>query len=305
MHNIIVKTTFKNNLELLKPFYNFYKSVWNPKTFVFLVGCTEGIPIELAKISKLMRYKLDMRKKLGDIKFASGITLYQYGNMMYILYNTKKHYSSARVWDKLRGDLFRYIEKHINPKDSYERTLSVDNDDFFYVKNVSETIKKSKIYFHALEFLPPLKLKKGEKFQFISTRYYYTFKANRGKIHPSHGLCSELTWPIFSNVGHAIKTKELQSSCLEKLSKFEKHNAVKLSEMDGFSFSFGCLDLDYLIRSKHWLQSMRQNDGQVTMTHKLSRKDIEKEFKTNFILTEEEKSTNIIFEVSGFEEFFF
>ena len=35
MNTILVQTTFKNSFTLLKPFYLFYKDVWNPQHFIF------------------------------------------------------------------------------------------------------------------------------------------------------------------------------------------------------------------------------------------------------------------------------
>ena len=38
MRNILVRTTFKDDLILLKAFYKFYSAIWNPQTFIFYVG---------------------------------------------------------------------------------------------------------------------------------------------------------------------------------------------------------------------------------------------------------------------------
>ena len=41
MNNILVKTTFKDHLILLKPFHKFYTKYWNPKTFIYYIGYTQ------------------------------------------------------------------------------------------------------------------------------------------------------------------------------------------------------------------------------------------------------------------------
>lgn len=36
MNDLLIITTFKNNYEYLKPYYNFYKKIWKPKKNVIL-----------------------------------------------------------------------------------------------------------------------------------------------------------------------------------------------------------------------------------------------------------------------------
>ena len=38
---LLVTTTYKNNFTLLELFYKFYKKVWNPTNFLFIVGNTD------------------------------------------------------------------------------------------------------------------------------------------------------------------------------------------------------------------------------------------------------------------------
>ena len=39
--NLLITTTYKNNFTLLELFYKFYKHIWNPSNFLFIVGNTD------------------------------------------------------------------------------------------------------------------------------------------------------------------------------------------------------------------------------------------------------------------------
>ena len=70
-NNILITTTFKNNITLLKPFYLFYKDIWNPRQFCFFIGLSENGARE--KFKKKICECLNITLKESSIKLISNI----------------------------------------------------------------------------------------------------------------------------------------------------------------------------------------------------------------------------------------
>ena len=306
--NLLIKTTFKNNLSLLKPFYNFHKDVWNPRRFCFIIGYTGTEEEEKKKIQKIfpsMRFEdqiLVEEPEIGEL--AWNMKIFHHEEIYIILYGTKLKHSNPKEWDSLRSKLLRKTEKYVDDG-KFKRHLSVDNDDFHYVGDPEKALENDLIFFHSLEFVPPRRLLPESDFLFVGCRYFFREKASGHKIRNTCGNCSVIDWRKYDSISHSQPPeimKRKKKECRKILKGYKNGiNGRKIKDMDGFCFSFSCLSLEYLLKEKHWTYS--QSDP--TMIHRLDNKALIKNFMDNYTLTEDETKTTTCVKVNDFKKYFF
>ena len=200
VNNILISTTFKNSTVLLKPFYSFYKDIWNPRQFVFFIGVSKSYRINefYKNICSCLNITLtESSYKLNNIPNAYNIKLYKGNeNINVIFYNTELQYN-RNVWATLRKNLFKLIHTcaEFNTFDYY---LNTDNDDFFYIKDVSKyltnyNINKQCNTFHGVEFVSHDNFNVEHDLNFISHSYYFRVKSSK-KLDgmSSHGYCRQI-----------------------------------------------------------------------------------------------------------------
>ena len=90
MNNVLIKTTFKDHLVFLKPFYKFYKKYWNPRTFIFYIGYTYNDSKDIIKvIEDKFNEKISLINNYQtNIPYANKIEIYNLKNMVFVLYKT-------------------------------------------------------------------------------------------------------------------------------------------------------------------------------------------------------------------------
>lgn len=302
--NLLIKTTFKNNLYLLRPFYKFHQAVWKPRRFVFIIGYTGTLEEETQKIEKIFpSYSLKKSESIGSVgKLARSMVLFKEGHLFFVLYKTDQNYDTTFTWDRLKGDIFRHINKYIDDG-KFKRHLTVDNDDFHYVKDPEEAIKKDVVFFHSMEFIPGKeKPKKDSDFVFIGMRYFFRRKGCGGVVANSCSGCSVISWEKYNNVCHNSKHDKLKYNiCKEKLKDFKNGiSDKKLDDLDSFCFSFSCLSLSSLLKEKHWVSSI----AKPTMRHSIGKDKIIDQFNKYYTLSEEEINSAICLKVNDFQRFF-
>ena len=105
MSKILITSTWKNNFMLMKPFYKFYKEVWENQDMLFLIGMTSNID----DILEIIKNKLDI-----DIKLIQKNTyfqedyLYFINNVYFFIYRTEEK-MPANIWNNFRIILYKYI----------------------------------------------------------------------------------------------------------------------------------------------------------------------------------------------------
>ena len=301
MNNVLIKTTFKNSLILFKPFYKFYKDVWNPKKIVFIIGYSNNIFTEIDLIEKI-EDMLNMKFKINSIDVninnAYNIKMLDSDeNISILLYNTEEHYS-AGVWSNLRNNLYSLINNFKN-YDTFDYYLNTDNDDFFYIKDVKHYLKNynevNDDYFHSVEFLSHDNFDLSQNFNFISGSYYYRLKGLKNEVNrkTSHGWCRKL------NLNDKIKNEwhvGLTHNCKKFDSNFDNFKNIDYNML---CFCFGCLDLNFFLNDKHWIQCQKITEQ---YEYSISQKKIL--FNNYYKLTDEEKKNNIILECNFLKKYF-
>ena len=98
MSKILITSTWKNNFTLMKPFYKFYKEVWENQDMLFLIGMTSNID----DILEIIKNKLDIDIKLIQkyIYFEEDY-LYYINNIYFFIYRTEEN-MSANIWNNFR-----------------------------------------------------------------------------------------------------------------------------------------------------------------------------------------------------------
>jgi len=298
MNNILVKTTFKDNLILLKPFINFYNDIWNPETYIIYIGYAKQDKQNIInEINNILNCKIQYIKKLHNIDtIVEDTELYSYSNYNFVLYKTTVN-TPARIWDGGIRPFLLKLDSYI-VKQTYKFFINVDNDDFFYVKNVKKLLESNKgsIKFHTFEFIPHKTFNINDNFEFISNPYFYRIKSLRKSmnIKNSHNYCRELYIDNrYMNEGHTEHRKEV---C--KL--YDEIKEININDFDYVCFAFGCLDLDYLLNTKQWLQS----SGDSTNIFEHSRDKIISDFNNYYTLNENDRSNNIIFAYNNLKKYF-
>ena len=335
-NNILVKTTLKNNFSLMKPFYKFYTDIWNPRHILFIVGystdkmsegeCINTINQELFGNSNnnFIKLKSDLGKNpINDPLVRHCKLLYNEDDVYVFLYETEAHYA-AGIWDPLKYKIIKYIHTD-NTFNKYEFYIGTDYDDFFYVKNTDEYLKNlkkkpglKKSFFHAVEFIPHIPKFSTEStadFEFISSTYFFRKKAvlyDKLDQTVSHDLCREICFriPTKNEFHHRLNPKidkpnekciEFDNSCI-RFTKSPTTEVITMNKADieSVCFCFSCLDLEYLLNEKYWLQSSRTE----TEKNTYSQKEIIDHFNKYYTLTDQEKRDNIIIKCEFMKKYF-
>lgn len=309
MNNLLITTTFKNSIVLLKPFYLFYKDIWNPRQFCFFIGVSDNSKIDIfynniCKYLNIILTESSYNFENINITNAYNIKLYKGNeNINIVFYNTELHYNS-NVWANLRNNLFRLLHKY-EEFNTFDYYLNTDNDDFFYLKDVNNylinyNINKDSNTFHAIEFLSQDYFNIENDFNFISHNYFFRMKSiKKQKLDyvSSHGWCRK----IFLNdkLRNEAHTGKHIHICNEFDNKLINNKLNDINDFDRVCFSFGCIDLNFLIEDKHYLQS-----SNITEKYSHNRNELEEHFRNYYKLTEEEKSKNIIINCNFLKKYF-
>lgn len=299
MRDILVKTYFRDDIFLLLPFYRFYKDVWDPKHFIFYIGCSKISMSEMIeRIEKSFQMKLVFKSNSVELKpYICSTSIYQQNDITFIIYNTDDH-ASQNKWDNTIRPFLLNIN-HVSIPTKFRYFITTDNDDFFYSKDPDEVLKTKKIFrAHTLEMIPQKEFSLENKLLFISHSYFYRTKGAKNEeldITNSHNYCRNLHL-LERNKNEYHSGKNSESCC-----QFDsKRTIIRFDELDNVCFAFGCIDLNYLINSKNWIQSKKNN---IEM-HNYSIDDIINEFNTNYTLTQKEMERNIIFDCSDLKRYF-
>ena len=81
---------------------------------------------------------------------------------------------------------------------------------------------------------------------------------------------------------------------------YDEIKEININDFDYVCFAFGCLDLDYLLNTKQWLQS----SGDSTNIFEHSRDKIISDFNNYYTLNENDRSNNIIFAYNNLKKYF-
>lgn len=307
MNNILISTTFKDSITLLKPFYLFYKDIWNPRQFIFFIGVSDldSRVNYYNNICKFLNITLEETSyNFDNIKNAYNIKLYK-GNqdINIIFYNTEKEYS-ANIWTNLRNNLFKTIHKY-NEFNTFDYYLNTDNDDFFYVNNITNylsnyNLNKNTNTFHAIEFLSQNNFNIENDFNFISHHYYFRKKGcKKEKLDTisSHGWCRGIY--LNSKIQNETHIGKDIHICNEFDNKLINNQLNTIKSFDRVCFSFGCLDLNFLIEDKHFLQT-----NIITEKYSHSIELLKENFSNYYKLTKEEENKNIIIKCNFLKKYF-
>ena len=306
VNKILVTSTWDNNYTLLTFFINFYNLYWEKPYFLFICGYKENEKKEV--LDQFVEFKkIKFKRKLQYFKysdkFAKKLRLYNSDRYYLITYKTNKN-KKAFDWDRLRKNLFNLIFKKRLFK-HFDYYLNTDNDDFYYVKNLEDYLTNYENnpeeydYFHSLEFLPVEKFSKESKFHFISYPYFYIQKGRNGKLSKinKHTYCRKL------NLNHKFKNEihvELNKDRKQNCEHFDNSFSV-LNDIDRACFAIGCLDLDYLMKNKYFVEATSPGEAEI---FKYNHDEIKKIFKDSYLLSKDEKKGFKIFDLKKLIDLF-
>ena len=298
MRNILLRTTFKDDLILLKPFYRFYSAIWDPQTYIFYIGYSR---YDEAKIINEINRALNINISYSGASteyalLIQNTRIYVANNLYFVLYKTQAQ-TTAATWDSvMRPFLYRNISG-IPSVNGYKYFLNLDNDDFFYVRDVDRVLRTSSVLrAHTFEFISHPTFDLEADFEFISSHYYYRLKgAKKTEVNVcnSHGWCRALylTDP-YRNETHVGRG--------ESCASYDEVKPVQFDQLDGVCFAFGCIDLNYLLNSKYWLQSSAAD----TSIFRYSRETLIENFADYYRLRETERQNNIIVTCNELKRYF-
>ena len=92
VNNLIITTTFRNKSRLLIPYYKFYKDIWKPNKFIFIVGLDNKDRVEyINNINNIFNSKfieVEKFKNYIEIKKFDNIILYSNNDdILLLIYN--------------------------------------------------------------------------------------------------------------------------------------------------------------------------------------------------------------------------
>ena len=300
MNNVLIKTTFKDHLILLKPFHKFYTKYWDPKTFIYYIGYTQDDNITIIKsIEKIFNVEIKLiNNKKYNLPNAQNIEIYNNQHIYFVLYKTEKQMDSP-TWANLRRKLYNFVHR-FDIFNNYDFYLNTDNDDFFYVKDIKNYLtnyKETEYYdnFHALEYIPNIKFNNSDDFLFISNGYFFRTKGckqNELTKNTSHNWCRKL------NLKHKIYN-EVHLKKNVNCDLFDSTINKSFKTIDMVCFCFGCLDLNYLLNNKYWIGS-----SNIIEKYKHTYNDIIKAFNKHYTLTSKELTNNYTIKINIFKNIF-
>ena len=221
---------------------------------MFIIGLDNKNRLEyINNINNIFNSNFNELKKFNNLDRFYNIILYSNNYDIELLIYDIKHDFDGKYFEAKRHDLFKLM---INYNKIYKYKLNTDIDDFFYVKNVPNYLinyKENKNnYFHTLEFLPHENFSTMNNFNFISNHYY--FQQDKISTKSEHGMCRAVHLDDMNKIAmHKIaidsnKDHDHICKCFDK--KIKKNNFNTIEDFDRVSFSFGCLDLDFLLNEK-------------------------------------------------------
>lgn len=296
-NNILVKTTFKDNLILLKPFINFYNDIWKPEKYIIYIGYSQNNKEEIINnINKIINSKILFNKKLKEYtNHIKNTEVYSYSIYDFVLYETSIN-TPANVWDGVLRPFLYKLDIYIISKE-YKFFLNLDNDDFFYIKDVNKLLGENNqiVNFHTFEFIPHKIFNIDNDFEFISNHYFYRLKGTKRNcsIKNSHGYCR--TVYLTNRYKNETHTKKNNTCFL-----YDKIQNINIDNLDNVCFAFGCLDLNYLLYNKQWLQSSNTNTNKFYHTHD----KVINDFNQYYTLNDYDKQNNIIFTYNSIKKYF-
>ena len=305
---LLVTSFWDNDYDLLLFFKNFYDDIWKKPDFLFICGYSSDND---KSIVKLFSEKLSINFKRNRLtyfryndKFASNFRVYRSENYYLITYKTIQN-KTAFQWDRLVKTMLSLIFIKKKLFDKYEFYITTANDDYFYVKDSEEYLKNYKDtpseyeYFHTLEYLPNDNFNVDDSFEFISHPYYFIHKAEKRFTNSNrHLLCRKINLKdkLLPEV-HVSVTNLSNSNCYN----FEK-NYLDFDQFDRVCFSIGCLDLNYLINSKSFLQASTASKGIEKYNYEIS--EIKDSFYKHHKLSTKEISESQIFNADKLKKYF-
>lgn len=278
--SVLIATTFKDNYRLMPPFYRFYREVWKDPSFVFFCGLSDrsmksGKLID--DVKALTGRNLDVGQLLDvvpmkDAHLASrihelihGLTLFHDRDkkVFLVIYGTPRDYP-PKVWDRfVRPALFDTVVKHLP---AFEINVNVDNDEFLFVPDLDAVTKNvdpslGAVRFHTFEFIPREGFSLEQDFAFSNFSFYFCGPVRKARMEGTvqeHAFCRDLyPFDIRRHCDHTERTCRTTWEHLE--SRTYRVESPEDLDRQCICFSFSCLDLDYLLNNKHWIQSFARN----------------------------------------------
>tara|TARA_B110000208_G_scaffold77208_1_gene98924 strand:+ start:5379 stop:11732 length:6354 start_codon:yes stop_codon:yes gene_type:complete len=299
---LLVTTTYKNNFTLMELFYKFYKKVWNPTNFLFIVGNTEedknkniGIINDTLGIELILLHNIIFPK----YPTVSNGTLYKYDNIYVYIYDTSLKYKTNFTWDRTRDFLLKNLHNGLesigHPIFKHKYYINVDNDDLLYTQDPKYTLENNLNKFHTLEYIPVEKFNINNKMKFISCSYYYIHKSNNASlINNQHKFCRFINYKQpFGNCHHKMEE-------IHEKTDYETCHNFDINNITHCCYAFGCPSLEALVNEKHWQQTMFI-DGKMSMSLDTTEEKIKEDFYKYYSyesLTEEEKNNIPIIDYS-------
>tara|TARA_E500000331_G_scaffold357951_1_gene421802 strand:- start:2490 stop:3416 length:927 start_codon:yes stop_codon:yes gene_type:complete len=306
VRNILVRTYFRNDLFLLKPFYKFYKDIWNPKTFVFFIGFSEGNIEDIVEtINNQMKIEIKFFSNGKTLsKYIENTKIYKHEEKYFVIYETTK-LTYQNIWDNIMRSFLLKMNDFVSLKD-YDFYINTDNDDFFYTKNPDKILNEKVVFkTHTLEMIPQKEFEISNDMMFISHGYFFRMKGsfvntnNKLSYKNSHSYCRNLFLKEpFKNECHFIKNDD---NC----HLFDHLRNWDFEELDNVCFAFGCPDFRYLLKTKPFLQSNVQRiTGKHINKHNFSQTEIKDHFQKFYTLTDDEMKNNIIINCNALKKYF-
>ena len=157
--NFTVISPFKNYTPTHFTFINFYKSIWDVKNFIFIIGYNTPQDKEFILKNYITNYSLKKNISCNNYNFLNNVELYYKNedNVSYtfFLYKTINDNNQMNNWHIIKNFFYSLILSNANKNFYY---ISVDDDEFIYSKDISSLknkIKDNKILrFHFVESYP-------------------------------------------------------------------------------------------------------------------------------------------------------
>lgn len=280
MYNII--TLFKNYTPTFFTFRNFYKSVWDVKHFIYIVGYGDKTNynylyneyINKCGTNIISEIKINDQHCPIFFKNIKVITLKDNEGILssFILYNTLD-VGANNDWDLIKKLSYQIFFKFLYKKK--KKYISVDDDEFLYSSNMprlKEIInRKNKYHFHFIEIIPSDNIKQLQ--WCFQSWYSHCLDGNKNPKNYSHGACKTYYFDAppakITGFWHHGRNKEANGdSCLLLNNIYEngkikdyKENYPNLIE-EGVCFHLTALTKKNLIETK--LKNRYSNSGNYT-----------------------------------------
>jgi len=113
----------------------------------------------------------------------------------------------------------------------------------------------------------------------------------------SHSWCRKIYLNNkLKNEGHVGKDIHI---CDDFDNKLNNNKLNDINDFDRVCFSFGCLDVNFLLEDKHYLQS-----SNITEKYSHNKRDLTEHFRNYYKLTQDEINKNIIINCNFLQKYF-